>query len=77
MRQQHVGRTFHKEHMRVVVGMVDYQHRHHLALRGEGNLADALEALLAVGCGIALLSLGQLQFGDQERGFGRVTLNGP
>src|SRR3546814_3359080 len=45
--EEHVGRPLADDGDRVALVGIDLQGRHELALRGEGNLADPLEALLA------------------------------
>ena len=55
---------------RAVLG-VGEQHRHHLALGGEGDLADALEAALALAIGA------ELPLRDQEGALGRVADDAP
>ena len=60
--------------MRASVGVVHLQRGHHLALRGEGNFADALVAVLACGGPAAAA---QLACGHQKGRFGRVALHHP
>ena len=74
VRQQHIGCTFGEQDVRAAVGAVHHQRRHHLALRGERNLANALVAGLACG---GFVAAAQLVRRHQEGGFCRVALNDP
>ena len=73
-RQHHVGRALDKHHMCPGVGVVNLQRGHHLALRGERNLANPLVAFVSF---VGLLAAAQLAYRHQKSRLRGVTLHDP